>query len=56
MPDSPLEVMMNTGGIAGTNAFLIADSIAKVAVIFDARNSSRQPFRFAVAPTIRRRQ
>src|SRR4029079_3872020 len=29
-------IAMNTGGIAGTNAFLIADEASKQAVLFDA--------------------
>jgi glyoxylase-like metal-dependent hydrolase (beta-lactamase superfamily II) len=31
-----MQVLMNTGGIAMTNCFVIADEIAKVAVMFDA--------------------
>lgn len=32
----PMKVLMNTGGIAQTNCYLVADEIAKVAVMFDA--------------------
>ena len=35
-----MKVLMNTGGIAATNAFLIADEAAKQAVIFDAPNDT----------------
>jgi len=31
-----MKVMMNTGGIAATNSFLVADEVEKKAVIFDA--------------------
>ena len=43
MPPSNLEVLMNTGGIAGTNCFLIADTVAKVAVLFDAPDHTVTP-------------
>ena len=33
-------VLMNTGGIATTNAFLVADEAAKQAVLFDAPNDT----------------
>ena len=36
-------VVMNTGGIAGTNCFLIGDQAAKKAVIFDAPDHSVAP-------------
>src|SRR3954447_7644040 len=36
-------VMMNTGGIVGTNAFLIADEEAKQAVLFDAPDHTVAP-------------
>src|SRR5436309_3025599 len=32
----PMQILMNTGGIAATNAFVIADENAKQAVLFDA--------------------
>jgi len=31
-----MKVLMNSGGIASTNCFLVADEVAKVAVLFDA--------------------
>jgi len=31
-----MKIMMNTGGIAATNSFLVADEVEKKAVIFDA--------------------
>ena len=43
MAGSPFEVIMNTGGIAGTNCFLIADTVAKVAVLFDAPDHTVVP-------------
>jgi hydroxyacylglutathione hydrolase len=36
-------VMMNTGGIAGTNCYLVADEASKQAVIFDAPNETVGP-------------
>ena len=36
-------IRMTTGGIASTNAFLIADESAKQAVIFDAPNDTVEP-------------
>src|SRR5688500_15413179 len=31
-----MKIIMNTGGIASTNSFLVADEVEKVGVIFDA--------------------
>jgi hypothetical protein len=36
-------VLMNTGGIAATNCFLIADETIKQAVIFDAPDHTVAP-------------
>src|SRR3954468_2963523 len=36
-------VLMNTGGIAATNCYLIADEIAKQAVLFDAPDHTTLP-------------
>src|SRR3989440_10419082 len=36
-------VMMNTGGIAATNCYLVADESSKQAVIFDAPNGTVAP-------------
>ncbi len=36
-------ILMNSGGIAGTNCFLIADEEAKKAVLFDAPDHTVQP-------------
>lgn len=36
-------IAMNTGGIAATNAFLIADEASKQAVLFDAPNDTAAP-------------
>ena len=38
-----MQIMMNSGGIAGTNAFMVADEVAKKAVIFDAPNDTVGP-------------
>ncbi len=38
-----MQIMMNTGGIAGTNAFLVADEASKKAVIFDAPDGTVAP-------------
>jgi hydroxyacylglutathione hydrolase len=38
-----MQVLMNTGGVAMTNAFLVADEDAKVAVLFDAPDSTTLP-------------
>ncbi len=38
-----MQILMNTGGIASTNSFLIADETTKQAVIFDAPNSTVAP-------------
>src|SRR5688572_9529915 len=39
----PATVLMNTGGIAATNCFLVADEEAKVAVLFDAPDHTTAP-------------
>ena len=36
-------VLMNTGGIATTNCYLVADEVAKQAVVFDAPNDTVAP-------------
>jgi hydroxyacylglutathione hydrolase len=36
-------VLMNTGGIAGTNCYLVADEATKQAVLFDAPNDTVAP-------------
>lgn len=38
-----MKIVSNTGGIAGTNSFLIADETSKVAVIFDAPDHTVAP-------------
>jgi glyoxylase-like metal-dependent hydrolase (beta-lactamase superfamily II) len=38
-----MEILMNTGGIAGTNSFVIADERARVAVLFDAPDHTVGP-------------
>lgn len=38
-----MKVVMNTGGIAGTNAFLVADEATKQAVLFDAPDHTVAP-------------
>src|SRR5437867_9286252 len=38
-----MQILMNTGGIAATNCFLIADESAKQAVLFDAPNDTVEP-------------
>jgi glyoxylase-like metal-dependent hydrolase (beta-lactamase superfamily II) len=38
-----MQILMNSGGIAMTNAFVIADETAKVAVMFDAPDHTTQP-------------
>lgn len=38
-----MKILMNTGGIAATNCFVIADENAKQAVMFDAPNDTAQP-------------
>lgn len=35
-----MKILMNTGGIAATNCYLIADEVAKQAVVFDAPNGT----------------
>lgn len=39
----PATVLMNTGGIAATNCFLVADEEAKQAVLFDAPDHTTAP-------------
>src|SRR5215471_19010466 len=39
----PMIVLTNTGGVAMTNCFLIADEVAKRAVIFDAPDHTTGP-------------
>jgi glyoxylase-like metal-dependent hydrolase (beta-lactamase superfamily II) len=39
----PATVLMNTGGIAMTNCFLVADELAKQAVLFDAPDHTTAP-------------
>lgn len=38
-----MQILMNTGGIATTNAYLVADEVSKQAVIFDAPDSTVAP-------------
>jgi hydroxyacylglutathione hydrolase len=38
-----MQVLMNTGGLAVTNCFVVADEDAKVAVLFDAPNDTVAP-------------
>src|SRR5947207_228677 len=38
-----MQILMNTGGIAMTNAFVIADEDAKQAVLFDAPDNTVAP-------------
>ena len=38
-----MKVVMNTGGIAGTNAYLVADEETKQAVLFDAPDNTVAP-------------
>src|SRR5256885_6234842 len=38
-----MKIIMNTGGIAATNAFLVADEVEKNAVIFDAPDHTTTP-------------
>ena len=38
-----MQVLMNTGGIAQTNAFVIADEVSKQAVLFDAPDHTVAP-------------
>jgi hydroxyacylglutathione hydrolase len=42
-------IAMNTGGIAGTNAFLVADEASRQAVLFDAPNDTVGPLLDEVA-------
>lgn len=39
----PLQVLMNTGGLAMTNCFVVADTDAKQAVMFDAPDNTTLP-------------
>lgn len=38
-----MQILQNTGGIAATNCYVIADEEAKVAVLFDAPNDTTEP-------------
>ncbi len=38
-----MQIFMNTGGVAVTNCYLVADEAAKVAVLFDAPNDTTWP-------------
>src|SRR2546430_2618417 len=38
-----MQILMNTGGIAVTNCFVIADETAKQAVLFDAPDHTTEP-------------
>jgi len=38
-----MKIIMNTGGIAATNSFLVADEVEKKAVIFDAPDHTTSP-------------
>jgi len=38
-----MKIVMNNGGLAATNSYLIADEVAKQAVLFDAPNDTTQP-------------
>jgi glyoxylase-like metal-dependent hydrolase (beta-lactamase superfamily II) len=38
-----MQILMNTGGIASTNCFLVADEEAKQAVLFDAPDHTTEP-------------
>jgi len=38
-----MKIIMNTGGIAATNSFLVADELEKLAVIFDAPDNTTAP-------------
>jgi hydroxyacylglutathione hydrolase len=38
-----MKIIMNTGGIASTNSFLVADEVQKKAVIFDAPDHTTSP-------------
>ncbi len=39
----PMQILMNTGGIAVTNCFVIADEASKQAVLFDAPDHTVEP-------------
>src|SRR3954463_2035029 len=43
LPSSAMQILQNTGGIAATNCFVVADEVAKVAVLFDAPNDTTAP-------------
>lgn len=38
-----MQILQNTGGIAATNCYVVADETAKVAVLFDAPNDTTEP-------------
>src|SRR5688572_21066188 len=38
-----MQILSNTGGIASTNAFLIADDATKQAILFDAPDNTTAP-------------
>lgn len=42
-PVHPMEILKAAGGIAQTNSFVIADEVAKQAVMFDAPNDTTAP-------------
>jgi hydroxyacylglutathione hydrolase len=44
-----MKILMNTGGIAATNSFLVADELEKKAVIFDAPDNTTAPLLDAAA-------
>ena len=44
-----MKIIMNTGGIAATNSFLVADEVEKKAVIFDAPDHTTGPLLDAAA-------
>src|SRR5205085_5560361 len=41
--EADLQIIMNSGGIAATNAYLVADEQAKQAVVFDAPDNTVGP-------------
>jgi hydroxyacylglutathione hydrolase len=43
MEQEQMKVLMNTGGLAATNAYVIADEQARQAVLFDAPNDTVEP-------------
>ena len=38
-----MQILQNTGGLAVTNCYVVADEVAKVAVLFDAPNDTAAP-------------